>query len=1051
MPPSSTPISPSGSTKIGDWREPNCENTTGNVSSGSGRSGASEKGEERRELRDTQLGTGQEELEGEGNEGVRREFFDGFSSRRNLALRISWVPHRGIGSKEAEEASGFDWGWEEGRDGTNNSDKAALLVFKEGIYNSMNALSNWNETTHVCEWEGVSCENGRVYKLALSCISLQGKISPFLSNLSCLRYLDLSENSLQGPIPVDLGLLSSLTALILYDNRLQYEIPESLGMLKDLVYLNLARNHLRGSLPMSLFYNCTMLFGVDLSNNSLYGSIPPHIGSHLLYMQDLLLPFNHLMGSIPASLTDIRMIDLEGNSLTGPLPSDIVVHMPQLQYLYLSYNNLSSDGEYSSLTHFFSSISNLTHLQGLGLAANGLKGKLPSTIGLLHVNLSQVFLEENSIYGAIPSNISNLSNLVTLSLGGNLLSGAIPSELIHLPKLERMWIPNNFLEGEIPSPDNSTNLGLLDLSWNKISGHIPELLSNLNQLRYLQLSGNLLTGSIPSSIGSMKLESLDLSHNQLTGAIQTERTTLRTTIRFFDLSDNSLEGSLPLELSKMDHVQTIDLSANNFSGLIPPSIGSCIEVELLNLSHNSLRGPLPGTLGNLRNLQKLDVSSNLLSGEVPDSLQKCTNLQMLNLSFNNFSGPLPARGIFPSLTYESLDGNEFCGVEGFPTCRIKHKSILHSHKSLVLLICIVSVLLFLLTVGCVIRLIKSAANQSIDGGSRMDELNLVRSHQRITHRELSEATRGFNHNNLIGSGGFGSIYRGELSDGSLVAIKVLKLQSGNSTRTFNRECQVLKRIRHRNLMKIITTCVLPDFKALVLPYMANGSLESHLHEGSTFLSLMQRVNICSDVAEGMAYLHHHSPFQVIHCDLKPSNILLSDDMAAMVSDFGIARLITTVAEGNANEDATSSTGNLLCGSLGYVAPEYGYGSSASAKGDVYSFGIVVLEMLTRRRPTDDMFKDSQSLAKWVKNKYHSQLEKIIDPDLMTDLLEKKPEIKAMWKVVILDLLELGILCTQEAPSNRPYMIDAADDLNKMKEYLTGDGNTTAAFTSSHGI
>jgi serine/threonine protein kinase len=131
----------------------------------------------------------------------------------------------------------------------------------------------------------------------------------------------------------------------------------------------------------------------------------------------------------------------------------------------------------------------------------------------------------------------------------------------------------------------------------------------------------------------------------------------------------------------------------------------------------------------------------------------------------------------------------------------------------------------------------------------------------------------------------------------------------------------LKRIRHRNLIRIITACSLPDFKALVLPYMANGSLDSCLYTSSSDLSLIQRVNICSDIAEGMAYLHHHSPVRVIHCDLKPCNVLLNDDMTALVSDFGIAKLVMTAGGGNGGAvEVVNSTANMLCGSIGYIAP-----------------------------------------------------------------------------------------------------------------------------------
>lgn len=192
---------------------------------------------------------------------------------------------------------------------------------------------------------------------------------------------------------------------------------------------------------------------------------------------------------------------------------------------------------------------------------------------------------------------------------------------------------------------------------------------------------------------------------------------------------------------------------------------------------------------------------------------------------------------------------------------------------------------------------------------------------RIYHRELVEATGGFSASSLIGSGTFGRVYKGVLKDGTRIAVKVLYSIAREISGSFKRECQVLKTTRHRNLIRIITTCSRPDFKALVLPLMPNGSLKNHLHP-SHGLDLVQLVNICSDIAEGMAYLHHHSPVKVVHCDLKPSNILLDDAMTAFVTDFGIARLLKGADENVSVYDSTSfdSTDGLLCGSVGYIAP-----------------------------------------------------------------------------------------------------------------------------------
>ncbi|XP_020591158.1 putative leucine-rich repeat receptor-like serine/threonine-protein kinase At2g24130 isoform X2 [Phalaenopsis equestris] len=915
-------------------------------------------------------------------------------------------------------------------------DQISLLEFKKGIIaDPFHALTDWNETNPLCNWHGVVCNpnSERAIRLDLKGKSLVGTISPYLSNLSSLELLELSDNYLQGPIPVEIGLLSNLELLGIEGNEIESEIPESFGKFMKLRYIGLSNNKLYGKLPTSLFYNCTKLSYLDLSNNSFTGSFPPQIGNKLLLLENILL---------------------YQNKLTGVLPSHILSHMPYLQILHLSYNNFSSDEQNSNLNPFFNTISNLTNLKELELSGNNLGGRIPLTIGQLSVNLTEIDLGENSIHGNIPTNVSNLSKLMLLDLSNNFLNETIPMELILLPNLQRLWLSNNLLSGPIPSPPRVLNsIGLLDLSRNKLFGAIPTSLSNLTQLRTLILDRNSLSGHIPPSLGSTKLELLDLSHNRLAGIVPVEVASLSSMAFYFNLSHNFLGGMLPMELGNMNKVRAIDLSSNNFYGSIPPTLAGCEDVEVLNLSNNSLQGAVPSSLGHLLNLQSLDLSSNFLSGEIPDSLKQCSSLKQLDVSFNNFSGAIPSGGVFDILTFESIEGNHFCGqIPGLPNCKHGARIRINSRRSFALLIISVSLSAFFLTVITVVgyRNIKTALINTFNTVSSKSVPYLSTNYPRITYRELFEATRGFREERLIGSGSFGRVYKGIMGDGTVVAVKVLQLQSSNSTRSFNRECQVLKRIRHRNLIRIITACSLANFKALVLPFMTNGSLENHLYpqeqnSGFSELSIMDCISICSDIAAGMAYLHHHSPVQVIHCDLKPSNILLNDDMNALVSDFGISRLVMTVTEGNPfGESTTNSAANLLCGSIGYVAPEYGYGRTASTKGDVYSFGVLALEMVTRKRPTDDIFTEGLILPKWVRNHFPTQQEKIISSTIMQELQNQSQEKRNMWEVAIKELIEQGILCTQETPSMRPTMIDVADDLERLKGYLGDVSSSTDA-------
>ncbi|KAG2635122.1 putative leucine-rich repeat receptor-like serine/threonine-protein kinase At2g24130 [Panicum virgatum] len=900
-------------------------------------------------------------------------------------------------------------------------------------------------------------ENLIVYKNVLS-----GDIPPSIGNLTRLYELDMWSNNLTGRIPAELSNLRGLGVLQLDNNQLGGAIPPSLAMLSRMYYLNLQHNNLSGPIPAAIFLNCSILGVIDLGNNNLSGEIPSAASGTLAdSFAALNLYSNRLTGKLPrwlANCTYLMEIDVENNWLDDELPTSIVSGKKNLTYLHLSNNkNFRSHDNNSNLEPFFAALSNCSWLQEVEAGAVGMGGQLPGRLGsMLPRNMWHLNLELNAIRGPIPASIGDIINMTLMNLSSNQLNGTIPTSLCRLPSLERLVLSNNFFTGEIPACiGNATHLGELDLSGNALSGAIPSSIGGLAELNYLSLQRNRLSGPIPPGLISRhaNLLLLDLSSNRLTGAIPEEVAGIAKMT--LNLSRNRLGGKLPRGLSNM-LVQTIDLSWNNLTGAIFAGLGDCVELAVLDLSHNSLAGSLPASLGRLQNLESLDVSNNSLTGEIPLSLTKCNMLEHLNLSYNDLSGVVPATGPFVNFSFLSYLGNRrLCGPvvrRGCGTPRHK-RAWYQSRKFLVVLCACSAALAFALTILCAVGVRKirerlAAVREDMFRGRRRggggSSPVMKYKFPRITYRELVEATEEFSADRLVGTGSYGRVYRGALRDGTMVAVKVLQLQSGNSTKSFNRECQVLKRIRHRNLMRIVTACSLPDFKALVLPFMANGSLERCLHAAE--LSLVQRVNICSDVAEGMAYLHHHSPVKVIHCDLKPSNILINDDMTALVSDFGISRLVMSIG---GVADVGASTANMLCGSIGYIPPEYGYGSNPTTKGDVYSFGVLVLEMVTRRKPTDDMFEAGLSLHKWVKIHYHGRANAVVDPALVRMVRDQTPEVRRMSDVAISELLELGILCTQEQASARPTMMDAADDLDRLKRYLGGD--TTATFASSLGF
>ncbi|KAG9152774.1 hypothetical protein Leryth_025538 [Lithospermum erythrorhizon] len=234
---------------------------------------------------------------------------------------------------------------------------------------------------------------------------------------------------------------------------------------------------------------------------------------------------------------------------------------------------------------------------------------------------------------------------------------------------------------------------------------------------------------------------------------------------------------------------------------------------------------------------------------------------------------------------------------------------------------------------------------------------MIHTTRRIVYHELVQATEGFNASNLLGEGGYGTVYKGVLNDGTTIAVKVFKLLVEEAFKSFEAECEALRNIRHRNLVKVITSCSNIDFKPLVFEYMPNGTLEKWLHidSGDYLLDMLHRLNVMVDVADALEYLHCGFSTPIIYCDLKPSNILLDENMSAHVSDFGLTKFMS--------EESITHTNTLA--TWGYIAPEYGSEGLVSRAVDVYSFGILLMETFTGKKPSDEMFTDNLNLKDWV--------------------------------------------------------------------------------------
>ncbi|KAK1557227.1 hypothetical protein Q3G72_020750 [Acer saccharum] len=507
----------------------------------------------------------------------------------------------------------------------------------------------------------------------------------------------------------------------------------------------------------------------------------------------------------------------------------------------------------------------------------------------LFLGFNKLHAERCKIKGNIPQGIGNLSNLRILRLEDNQLTGSIPIEIGKLRKLQVFYPDANRLQGYIPSEIcNLRKLGELYLSDNNFNGSIPACMGDITSLRVLYLSSNNLTSTIPSSLWNLR------------------------DIVELNLSNNSLVGHLPLDIGNLRAVTHIDLASNELSGEIPSSIGNLQTLSNFSIAHNKLEGRIPESFGNVINLEILNLSSNNLSGAIPKSLEKLRYLKYFNVSFNRLDGEIPTGGAFANFSAESFIGNgQLCGAPRLQVPPCKTGTIRKSKTTkLVILICI---LLAIASAMVVLPLTILWFRSKKRKGNSLDreDASILATWRRIPYEELYRATNGFDESNLLGTGGFGSVYKGKLLDGMDIAAKVFNLQVERALKSFDDECEVMSKIRHRNLVKIISCCSNLDFKALVLEYIPNGSLEQWLYSHNYCVDILRRLNIMIDVASALEYLHHGYGTPIVHCDLKPSNVLLDEDMVAHVCDFGIAKLLR-------EEDSLTQTHTLA--TIGYMAP-----------------------------------------------------------------------------------------------------------------------------------
>ncbi|XP_062029178.1 receptor-like protein EIX2 isoform X1 [Rosa rugosa] len=572
------------------------------------------------------------------------------------------------------------------------SERHALLRFKQGLVDDSNALASWKSEKDCCKWRGIECNNqtGHVTTLDFSFrydvyvnyteVPLRGEISPSLLELPYLNYLDLSYNDFEGTM-----------------------IPKFIGSLSQLKQLRLRRANFSGPVPPQLG-NLSNLHTLDLSSNDFEGTmIPKFIGS-LSQLKELILADANFSGPIPpqlGNLSNLHTLYLSSNDFEGGIPKGFQ-NLCSLESLGLAENQLSENIEDSVET--LSCAENT--LETLDLSDNLFWGSLPDLARFS--KLRYLYLDSNQVNGSLPESVGQLSSLELLDLSGNSLSGVITeAHFLNLSRLQILYISGNRFSINLSSDWNppfqltdglgmssckvgpafpkwiltQTNLTELDLSNAGLSGSLPIQVWDLfSGLDYLYLSMNQIHGKLPN-LSSTSLLSLSLSSNLFSGALPSFSPMLQSLY----LSNNTFSGPLSsLCATQAPNLQYLDISKNLLSGELPNCWMQYQELQALDLGKNKLSGKIPSSLGNLQRIQVLRLHDNNFSGELP-SFENCTELRVVDLGNNNLSGKIPTwiGQSLPKLVILRLRSNEFNGIIPFSLCSLAGIHVLDlSHNNI---------------------------------------------------------------------------------------------------------------------------------------------------------------------------------------------------------------------------------------------------------------------------------------------------------------------------------------------------------------------------------
>ncbi|KAM0026227.1 putative protein kinase RLK-Pelle-LRR-XI-1 family [Helianthus debilis subsp. tardiflorus] len=901
---------------------------------------------------------------------------------------------------------------------TTQNDQTTLLNLKH-FWSNPPSLSHWNQSSDPCGWPEITCTattitgiditntdiNGTVPGIICDLKSLTrlnlnfnyfgGNFPTALYNCTNLQYLDLSQNFFVGRLPDDISRLSpELQFLNLFGNNFTGDIPVGISRLSKLLSLQLHMNHFNGSFPEEIGY-LNDLEELNLAYNGFKPSRLPPAFTRLKKLRKFYMAEANLIGEIPANLSNmvaLELLDLSMNRINGSIPSDLFM-LKNLTEVYLYKTNLT--GEIPDSIEAL----NMTMID---LSQNKLTGKIPEGFGKL-MSLTNMSLMMNQLSGEIPVGIGRLRSLRNIRIFTNNLSGPLPPDF-------------GSLSGEIPkSLENCNTLKNFQVYGNRFSGTIPDGLWKVSMLETVMMSDNSFSGELPQELAP-NVSTLEISNNRFSGQIPTGISSWKS-LRVFKASNNLLDGALPQDITALPNLETLLLDGNRFTGEIPATIVSWRSLNTLNLSRNQLTGQIPVGLGSLETLTVMDLSGNKLSGQIPSQLGR--QLVFLDLSDNNLNGIIPSQLNNGAFDKSFLNNPGLCSDNlslGIRSCssRSKTGSSKNSVK-FVAMIASIAVILLIMSVLMTRYVIVYYWRKKYGLHTKWN----FTAFQKLNFTESTILPR-LTENNVIGHGGSGMVYRVPVNrSGDFVAVKKISSKKGLDQRLekeFLAEVEILSTIRHSNIVKLMGCISCDNSKLLVYEYLENQSLDRWLHQkrapssrglnGSVrhlVLDWPTRLRIALGAARGLCYMHHDCVPPVVHRDVKSSNVLLDNEFNAKIADFGLARILAKESELN-----TMST---VAGSFGYMAPEYAHTTKVNEKIDVYSFGVILLELTTGKEASNG--SEHSSLAEWA---WKHALGGAPIVDVLDNEFKNPVYLNEMASV-----FKLGLWCTSHLPTNRPSM------------------------------